>query len=445
MNKIRLANARKFWQVTTLSLAIMGGYSQSVWAQDYDLMSIYEMAKTHDAKIAQAMAKYEADKQVVDLVKAPLLPQISAQASYATTNSSADFSDSTSTSAAIILKQSLYQHDVWARFKQSKNQHKTAEYALRTAEQDLILRVAETYFKVLLASEDVTLTKALESANKTQWERAIASAEVGLASRTDVLQAKSSYDIALSDRLNAESGYDSALEELMQLTGSSIETLKSMRLDVNLPLTDLSIQDWEQKALAQNLTVLTIAEQASIANQEVDVQKGGYWPQVNFQASYTDSKYKKNELNAFNRSRQDVSFSITASVPLYSGGATQIQVSQARANYKAANMGLRDSQEQARLAVRVLVRNIQKGMERIYALRAAVKSSDAFLEAAEEGYKVGLKSLLEVLTAQANRFKAHRDLASAIQTNIVNQLKLELTVGELDVADIEQFNQLLGQ
>lgn len=429
--------------ITALSLAGIGLLPQVVQAQAQDLLDVYQMARVQDAKMAQAQAQFDSDKQILDLVSSPLLPQVSLRGSVTKNESSSDFSDTTTSNVSLVIDQSLYSHEVWSRYEQADHQFSTAEYALRIAEQDLILRVSQAYFKVLLAYEDVTLTKAQETANKTQWDRAKASAEVGLASRTDVLQAKSSYDLSISDRINAENSLDVALEEIMQLTGKSIATLKRLGLDVNLPLSEFKLADWEQKAQANNLSVLTLNEQAHIASKNIEVQKSGYWPTVNLQATAGKTNYLDAPDTAQFESKSDLSISLNASINLYSGGATQTQVSQARAAYRAATLALRDAREQTRLQTRVLVRNVEKGYELILALQAAVQSSDAFLEAAEEGYKVGLKSLLEVLSARTNLYEARRNLASAIQNVIVNKLTLESTVGDLTLDDLAQYNQLL--
>lgn len=426
-----------------IALAILASASVQSHAKVHDLVEVYQMAQQQDAKMAQALAKYESDKQIKDLVKAALLPKVALQGSLSKTDSSLDSSDSQSSNVSLVLNQTLYQHDAWARYDQADYQLQTADYSLQSAEQDLILRVAETYFKVLLAEEDVTLAKAQEAANKTQWDRAKASAEVGLASRTDVLQAKSTYDISISDRINAEFSLDVALEEMTKLTGKSINSVKSLSLSLDVPKDTRSINDWEQQAQDGNLSVLSQSQQAFIASEEIEVSKAGYWPNVNLQASYGKTEYMESN-NPFADDRTDLTITLSASVDLYSGGATTTQVSQARENYKAATQGLRDAKEEARLSARVLARNVEKGYKLVSALRAAVQSSEAFLEAAEEGHKVGLKSLLEVLSARTNEFKAKRDLASALQSLLLSKLQLEAAVGDLNMEDIQQFNSLLS-
>ena len=433
-----------FLKLPTLAMAMVLA-SPTVFAAP-GLTDIYQMAAAHDAKLAQAKATYEANQQAKKIARSPLLPQINATANYVQNNSSVASGDVTTQTLAVELTQSLYRRDNWTRYDQADFQLKKAHFDLKLAEQDMIVRVADAYFKVLLAQEDMSLAQAKTEADKTQWERANASAEVGLASKTDVLQAKSTYDLSQSQLILAQNNLDVAYEELVKLTGRSVDALKTIRLNKTLPKQTLDMAEWEQLALDHNLQVQQVSQQTQIAAKEIETQKSGHWVSVDFKAQYSNLAYTD-----FNASypgqyddRNNFSMGIYASMPLYSGGGTSAKVAEARSNYKAATAGLRDAKESARINARIQVRNVLRGMELVQANRAAVKSNDAFLEAAEEGYKVGLKNLLEVLTARTNRFQARRNLAESLHNVVLSRLKLEAAVGQLNAQSLDEFDQLLS-
>ncbi|WP_028486526.1 TolC family outer membrane protein [Thiomicrorhabdus chilensis] len=413
------------------------------------LLDVYQMAVIHDAKIAQQRAQYQADQQVVETARSPLLPQISADGSYFINESDQDFDrgDVNTRTLSLTLNQSLYDHASWSRYEQAKYSLQQAEFTIREAEQSLIVRTADAFFKVLLAQEDVSLSLAQEEADKIQWERAQASAEVGLASRTDVLQAKSSYDLSKSNRINSENSLDVAKEELLKLTGQPVDSLKVLALQVPLPQDELDMAYWEDLAQTNNLTVKQVEAQLNAAGEEVEVQKSGYWPTAGLQAKVSDTAYSNytNSATTIYSDNQNTQIGVSVSLPLYSGGGTSSKVSQARYQYQSANQALRDSREQARLNARVQVRTVERGQSLIAALREAVNSNRAFLDAAEESYRVGLKSLLEVLTARSNFFNARRNLVEALHAQVLNRLNLEATVGDLQAEDLAVYDELLSE
>ncbi len=420
------------------------------YANSLGLQDVYQMALQHDALLAQAQSQYQADMQGLDTARASLLPQIQADGSYFVNDSTLDSADVASRGLSLTLNQSLYKHEYWARYEQSKYLVEAADSTLKNAQQDLILRVSQAYFDVLLAQETVRLAKSKEVADYTQYETAQASAELGLSSKVDVLQAKSSYDLSKSETINAENGLDVALEVLSKLTGKSVTLFESGQLkqllpDVDLPIDKRATSQLEKRAETENLLVKQAQSQLSTATEEIEVQRAGYWPTVAFQASYSDTAYSDYN-SAYATSYNDnnkTSVGVTLSLPLYSGGSTSSQVAAAKYKTIASQQALRDAQETARLNVRTQKRNLERGQKLVAALREAVKSNDAFLESAEEGYKVGLKSMLEVLTARTNQNSAHRNLIEAIHNQVLSQLNLEASLGDLTIDDILKYEPLL--
>ncbi len=411
--------------------------------QAVGLVDVYQMSVLQDAPLAQARAQYQAEQQNYDTAKAALLPTIQADASYFVTDSDNDTSDVTTRKMSLTLNQSIYKHEVWAGFEQVKHSLKTSDFKLKTAEQDLILRTAERYFNALLAQKTLELFKAKERADLSQLERAQASEEVGLASRVDVLQAKSSYDLSKSERINAENALDIQFEELMKLTGKPVTQLKSFSMQADLPEMPLDLYVLEQQAESQSLTVKQTQSQLETAELEVDLQKGGHWPSINFQAKLSDTTYTDDAGGIFFRDSQQSSIGVSVTLPLYSGGGTSSKVSAARYQFNATKEQLRNSREEARLQSRIQVRNLESGRALLSALKEAVKSNDAFLESVEEGYQVGLKSLLDVFLARANQTVARKNLIEAMHNQVLNRLRLESILGDLTMEDLTVFDRLL--
>lgn len=414
---------------------------------DMGLLEVWQLAVKHDAKLAAAQAQYAADQKQLDRAKAVLLPQVSLNASLAQrdTDLPAGAGDVRTRQITLQANQALYNKQAFVAYDLAKKQVQAAEVSWQEAQQDLMTRVVKAYFDVLLAQANVRLTKSLEAANKLQWERATTAEKVGLASNTDVLQARSAYDLAKADRIKAENALNTAYENLAKLTGQRLTQLKTVRADKPLPIEALNEQAWEEKALAQNLQLKQVQIQADEARLNVDLNKAGYYPTLGLSLGVTDTAYddfKSLYAAQFVDSRsQQVALSLNW--PLYSGGLTQASVAQARDQQRKALAGERDVRESTVLQVRVLVSNVRNGRALVDALQAAVRSSRAFQEAAEESYKVGLKSLLDVLTARANANKAERDLIAALNQLVVDRLNLEAAAGQLDEGDLQTVEQVL--
>lgn len=429
---------------------LVAGVSLSLHSQasSLGLHDIYQMALSYDAKLAQAQAQVESDKETINAVKGALLPQVNAEGSYFVTDSDNRFADNDAFNLSVTLNQSLYDHANWARYEQAKYITESAQASLQKAQQDLILRVAEAYFNVLLAEKTLQLTQTKEKADFTQFETAQASEELGLASMVDVLEAKSNYDLSKSDSISAENQLDIALENLANLTGKPArelkqEGLKKLLADVKLPELTLDMQQLENKAKSQNLDVIAAQTQVGQATEEIAVKKAGHLPSFNFQAQYQNTDYSNVNSGAQFTDSETTRYGVVMSIPIFSGGRTTSEVTAAKLQNQAAQQLLRDSQQTAALNVRNQVKSLQQGAKLVNALREAVKSNDAFLESAEEGYRVGLRSLLDVLTARTNQTNAQRNLIEAIHNQVLNKMRLEASIGTLNVDDILEYEPLL--
>ena len=433
---------KKACLIAVTSALMAASFGSQAVASELGLVEAYELALKNDPTFTQAELQLKSDDQSIQAIKGALYPQVQATGNHRRNNSSAASSDVNSTEFALTLNQSIYQQDIWARYDQSKTALEISQLGVQSAKQNLILTVADAYFQVLLAKQNLTLFKTKEESDFTQLESAKASVEVGLASRVDVLQAKSSYDLSRSDRISAENALDIAKENLAKIIGQNVDenSLKQLMMQAQVPVSEFEADKVQNQAKMNNLAVRQTQAQLEVAIKEIEVQKAAYWPSFSMQASVSDTQYSGND-NYQDRNDASVNFNVT--VPIYTGGATNANVESSRYQKKISQEQLRDAVKSAKLEARTQLRNIQKGENLISALREAVKSNDAFLEAAEEGYKVGLKDLLEVLSARANQVQARKNLIEAMHNQILNYLRLEAALGDLNMDDLARFNALL--
>ncbi|WP_294948625.1 TolC family outer membrane protein [Sulfurivirga sp.] len=435
MRRFSIIAALALWCAATTARADMG------------LVEVWRLAVQHDAKLAQARARFEAQQKQLDRARAALLPQVNLTGSYgrSETDLPADSGDVTTRQIGLGLSQALYNRKALVAYDLAKKQVETARLAWQAAQQDLMTRVVKAYFDVLLAQVNLRQSRALEKANRLQWERATTSEQVGLAARTDVLQARSAWDLARADRIKAESALHTAEENLTRLTGRRLTALRGVATDRPVRLPDLNEQAWLRRALAGNLALRQAALGLEQAQLNVDLARSDYYPTLALTAGVTDTAYDNYNrlLSGVYQDTRAQQVALQLQWNLFAGGLTKATVAQAADSARETAEKLRDAREGTALQVRVLLDRLKEGQALVQALQAAVSSSRAFRDAAEESYRVGLKSLLDVLTARANAYKAERDLTAALNDLVVNQLALEAAAGDLTEDDLRRVDGYL--
>ena len=99
---------------------------------------------------------------------------------------------------------------------------------LSAALQDLVLRVAQAYFDVLLAQDNLELVGAQKTAIAEQLAQAKRNFEVGTATITDTHEAQARFDLATAQEIAARNDLEVKRRALEQNVGGSIPPIASL-------------------------------------------------------------------------------------------------------------------------------------------------------------------------------------------------------------------------
>jgi outer membrane protein len=418
-------------------------------ARAADLLQIYQEAKTQDATFASAQATYQANLERLPQGRAGLLPTVSLSGNVSRTYVEPDgFSrtDYDSSGYTLSLTQPLVRLQNWATYGQAKQQVLQAEAQFSTAQQDLILRVAQAYFDVLLADDNVGVSQSQKTAISEQLAQAKRNFEVGTATITDTNEAQARYDQAIAKEIADQNDLEIKRQALQQLISKIPDQLLPLKDQLALPLpTPNNINEWVTASEKNNQTLTVLRAASEIAKSEVQKQRAGHLPTVDLVASYSNNR---NGFADFSGDRTDLKSSqvgIQVTVPIYAGGATQSRVREALANKDKSNYDLEANRRTVAQSTRTAFLGVTSGTTQVRALEQALKSSQVSLDSTKLGREVGVRTSLDVLNAEQQVFQARRDLLQARYNVILNQLKLKAAAGQLNESDVAEVNNLLAK
>jgi outer membrane protein len=442
-----------------------------------DLLAVYERALSNDPLIREADANRRAAMEAKPQALAALLPQVSASAARtkADTSSSGEFPQEIEQPAgsgnrvvfafkqdsqskpetdrwSVDLRQSVFAWQNWVALKRASKQVAQAEADFAAAEQDLIARVAERYFDVLAAQDNVDAQQSAFEAIARQLEQAEKRFEVGLIAITDVQEAKAARDSAAAAVIAAKRQLASAEELLREITAERYTRLAkpsdSMPLKTPEPANE---QDWVQAAMQQNLALVSSRLAADIARDNVRVAFGGHLPSVDLTASRSNTNqsatinFESGNVGERISDSDDTTVSLQVSVPIYAGGATQSRVRQSEYQWMAARERLTRVSRQTERAARDAFLGVNSEISRVQALRQALESSQTALKATEAGYEVGTRTAVDVLDARRTLVQAQTNYSRSRYDYILNVLRLKQAAGNLDRKALEEVNAWLAE
>ena len=403
------------------------------------LKEIYELAADRDVQLRSAESEYRAAAEARPQARAPLLPQIEATASHSRSDTDVkgdkDYAYDTD-SMAVTLSQTLFNARQFSALGVADSRVAAAEARRDAARQELIVRVARTYFDVIAAEEVLEFARAEKEAVGRQLEQTEKRFEVGLVAITDVLEARARHDLALAQEIAAENQLDLAREALAVVIGEMPpRVLRKLAADPPLSAPDPVDPDyWAQTALERNLTLRAATHAAEAASQNVKVQRSGHLPTLSLSANVSSTDVG----NAPSGSREtdDRQLLVQLRVPIFSGGLTSSLAREAWENAAAAREDLEFVRRDVVRSTRGAYLSVLSGASRVRALEQALASTRAAAEAAEVGYEVGTRTIVDVLLALREVYRASSDLAQTRYDLVVEQLRLRQAAGTLGEDDI---------
>ena len=423
-------------------------------AQSADLLQAYRDATAYDAQFAAARAARAAGLEKLPQGRAGLLPTLglSANTTWNDVESTARSTgvttgrDYNSNGWSVALSQPLFRWQNWVGFKQSELAVALAEMQFAQAGQDLILRVSQAYFDVLLAQETLATAQAQKTAFAEQLEAAKRNFEVGTATITDTHEAQARHDLAVATEIAAENDLAVKRQALRTLTGKEADTLKGLRPGVQIGAPQpADIGQWVSSAEAGNLGVQIAQTSLDVSGREIEKQRAGHYPTLDLVATHgkTGSGFSSSSLTGGGVDTKSSTIGLQLAMPLFAGGAVSSKEREAAALSEKARADLDNARRQASLGAKQAYLGVNAGLAQVRALEAGVASSRLAVESNKLGYEVGVRINIDVLNAQSQLFDTQQKLAKARLDTLIAQLRLKAAAGTLAEADLAAINALL--
>ena len=426
-----------------------------------DLRSFYELALTRDATLQAAGFERDAAIEIRPQARALWLPQVSADASVARERAGFQTGPSLGSQAAdcalseaagvqhcygtvhslgINMSQTLWSFQAFSQLKEANFQAAAAEATFRSAQQNLLLRVAQAYFAILSASDQLAANRAEREAFGTLLNQARTRQQTGVGPRSDVEQAQAFFDATEQSVIDAQNALDDAHLALTEIIGPHAAAIAPLREDIPLLSPDpISPEEWVVAAREENFDVRTAQLKMEAAERDISAQRGRGLPTLSLIGS--SSKLRQDEVLGGNQTLDTVGVSF--SWPLFQCGAVASAVRQSRALFREARATYDSAQRDTERQTRAAFRGIVSGIQRIGAARRAVDSGHGAVEASRRNVEFGTGTEFDLLNAQNNYYAAVRAYSQSRYDYLTSVLTLKLQAGRLTERDLAAVDELL--
>ncbi len=331
------------------------------------------------------------------------------------------------TRSDVSLRQTVFdsgQREISAA--QARRSVESAQQAYRDAVQQKVLSVTTAYYELL---RRMALQRVAE-ANVQRAQQTVdvtkAQVEVGVAAQKDVLQAE-------AELANAQVSLIQARNQV-RLAEASLRNELGIGQEVPLQVAEVgdreaeqlpplgSLEDYLKEAFAQRPDYQRQrigSEIQRLSLRLAEIQAG-----IQIQSDFTYGRRIDPDPG------DTRSFSITATYPLFDGGAARAAVRDSRAGYDSALQQLEQIKLTVRLDVEQAYLTRAEAQERLNAAKKALEAAQVNYQAALESRKEGVSSLIEVINAQVALVNAETNYVQAIYDLLAADARLQRAIGK---------------
>ncbi len=439
----------KILKTILLSIVINQNVISHSFAGEH-LLDIYQLALQSDPDLKQVELSYDIAVEMKKQDLSPLLPNIRMSGNITNNAQKRTYEvsqfdgeeDYNSQGYSLTLTQSLFRYENNIRYKQADQRIKQTNVELEHAKQSLMIQVAERYFDILAAQDNLRFVAAEKHTIQRQLEQVKNRLEAGLSAITDLYETQARLDSTIALEIEAQNKHQNSLEALRKITNQYHENLAPLNEIQTLTApVPLNITHWESVALKNNLEIIALRYNNERLRQDIKKQRAGHYPTLDLILKY--SKSNSGGGNFGDSETEDRTVGLQLEIPIYQGGLINSKTQTATQTFNQHQKKLESTIRNVRTQTRKAYLGVMASIARIRALKQAVHSNKQAIEAIQAGYNEGMRTTFDVLQANKELYRTQRDYQRARYDYILNNLKLKQATGHLLLSNLKQVNMWL--
>jgi outer membrane protein len=300
-----------------------------------------------------------------------------------------------------------------------------ARETLRNTEQNVLLDAATSYMGVVRDTAIVELQRQNVEALREQLRATRDRFDVGELTRTDVAQSEARLALAESQLIAANAALNASRAAFRRDIGVDPRRLSPAR-----PVEHLVPKSLDASVAAsenQHPAIAASRHGVDVASLQVKVAEGTLLPVVSIEG--TVSRAVEPSLGTESSSQASIFGRLT--VPIYQGGGEYSRIRESKETLGQRRLEADVARDQVRAAVVQSFGLLNASRFQVEAAQAQVNAAQIALNGVQEEYRVGQRTTLDVLNAQAELVNARSLLITAQRDRVVNSYSLLSAIGRL--------------
>jgi len=442
-NNFRLHQIMKIKMFATILFLASVLFAQG--SKTLTLQECIEIALENNYQHQQALLnKEKADKQVSEAYGSSVLPSIDGTISYMRAiqrgkvvietpafSGTFEMGSLNTLTAGVTLEQPLFSGAMFLAVDIAKTYAEASQKAADYSEEDLIMKVRESYYQYVLAHAFIKLSEFQIKRAEENLANTESKFKAGLIPEYDYIKANVQYQNLLPTKTEAENQLNLSNNNLKLVMGynfdNKIEVADSIIFrEIKIPEFEEGLNELNEK----NDLIKQMELQSEIQDLVVSYEWTEHLPKINAFGNWQTQSLSGNipisNWNYFN----SLNVGLSLKLPLFKGGTISNRVEQAEIDYKMAEEALSYTKKSVRKDYENTLLVIKKSKEQVKAYQIAIDEAERGYQISRKRFDVGLGTQLEVTDASASLISAQVNFLSSVYEYYVSHARLDKLLGK---------------
>ncbi|MEO0818936.1 MAG: TolC family outer membrane protein [Pseudomonadota bacterium] len=331
------------------------------------------------------------------------------------------------TDVSLTITQALYTGGQVENATAAAETRITAQEATnKSTEQSVLLGAVTAHEDVLRDAQFVQLGIKNLRVLSEQLRAARERFEVGEVTRTDVEQARAAVAASRSSLAAARGALASSREAYLRAVGVRPGDLQPQPPLPEIPAT---IEEAVAIALVNDPALIAARLEREASGFDVRTAIGALLPQVDLVASASRFDTIRDSADA----EENATIGLNVTIPFYTGGFNYSNIREAQANVEGDEANIVSAERTAVENVGTAYASLNVARASIEAGKLEVEAAQLAFEGVREEAKVGARTTLDVLDAEADVISAESDLVSRRRDEVVAVYSILASIGMLTI------------
>ncbi|MFZ0859470.1 MAG: TolC family protein [Candidatus Sulfotelmatobacter sp.] len=318
----------------------------------------------------------------------------------------------------------------WHGVSRAKEMNTASTHQLERTDQEILFRVVQSYYGVLLAAKQLEVSDQAEKTAKSIMDRGQARFDSGLVVESDLLTAKVRLASREQELIRAKNNLELARAQLNTAMGVPADALYQPADPLaERGLAAPSLADVEQKALTSRPDLKRIESEQSAQQLNVAIAKSSFGPRLNAFAGWE----MDNPTLLAGGGGNNWLGGIELQLDLFEGGAKRAALSREHAIAEKMAALKQAASDAVRLEVRQAYFDLDSNRQQVGVARSSIAQAQESLRINQDRYEGGLITITDLLGAEEAARRSQTDYWQAVYQFHISSANLELASGTLNL------------